>query len=237
MLRHNARRGARRAALLTATVGIFVGAEAHAVTILTGGRTGNQTWTPAGSPYIIQGDLTVQTGATLTIQPGTVVQFAATDMQGSGVNPARVELIVDGTLDVAGTASSLVTFGAQTGTAPGTWQGVVINAGGVVTTSNLSIEHAVEGVRTGATGASAVQVRDTMIANSSTTGIVITGGSPLFERVYVSSTGATGVSIVGASATLNNVSVSGSSSVAVSISSVTGNTNTLNNCLVYGSED
>src|SRR6185369_9755424 len=43
---------------------------AHANTIETGGNVINETWTPAGSPYIVQGDITVPSGAFLTIEAG-----------------------------------------------------------------------------------------------------------------------------------------------------------------------
>ena len=58
-------------------------AGAARATTISGGNVVNQTWTPAGNPYVIQGDVTVPAGATLTIQ-AALVQFAATDGQGVG---------------------------------------------------------------------------------------------------------------------------------------------------------
>jgi hypothetical protein len=55
-----------------------------AATTILGGNLGNQTWTLAGSPYLVMGDATVQVGATLTIQPGVAVQLANTDGQRGG---------------------------------------------------------------------------------------------------------------------------------------------------------
>src|SRR4029077_5583091 len=83
-----------------------VAPRAASATIISGGNLGNQTWTPAGSPSVFSGDITVQAGATLTIQAGTVVQFLTGDAQSSGSDPNRIELTVNGALNVAGTPAS-----------------------------------------------------------------------------------------------------------------------------------
>ena len=41
--------------------------------------TEDTTWTASGSPHLVSGDLSVGTGVTLTIAPGTEVRFATTD--------------------------------------------------------------------------------------------------------------------------------------------------------------
>lgn len=78
---------------------------ARASTTIAGGNLGDQTWTPAGSPYILQGDAVLAAGNTLTIQPGTEIQFASTDAQITGLDPTRVELTIKGTLNAVGTAA------------------------------------------------------------------------------------------------------------------------------------
>src|SRR5205823_2363858 len=47
------------------------------INIVSGTLTGNPAWTPAGSPYNISGNLTIPSGVTLTIQPGTAVYVAS----------------------------------------------------------------------------------------------------------------------------------------------------------------
>ena len=69
------------------------------------------TWTLAGSPYNIAGQITVATGVTLTIEPGVEVFFdcpsAGTDLFGtSGYNGIQV----DGTISAVGTAASPISF-------------------------------------------------------------------------------------------------------------------------------
>ena len=45
----------------TALLGIAVSTESGA-TVMPGGDVGGQTWTTAGSPYVIQGDIAIPVG-------------------------------------------------------------------------------------------------------------------------------------------------------------------------------
>jgi hypothetical protein len=51
-----------------------IGVSLYAQTIVPGGDVSG-TWTSAGSPYHVTGDITIQDGATLIIEPGVVVSF------------------------------------------------------------------------------------------------------------------------------------------------------------------
>ena len=93
---------------------LLVATPARATTTIPGGLVVNQTWTPANSPYYVSGDITVPAGATLTIQPGTVVTNAASDSQGSGLDTKRVEWNINGTLQLGGNATNPVVVQSET---------------------------------------------------------------------------------------------------------------------------
>jgi hypothetical protein len=94
----------------------------------------NTTWSTAGSPYILDGNVTVAAGVTLTIDPGVVVKFNGTTRQ----------LVVNGTLSAVGTAGSHITFtsyqddsvggdsngdGSATQGQPGQWMQMQVSSG------------------------------------------------------------------------------------------------------------
>ncbi|XXF79847.1 MYXO-CTERM sorting domain-containing protein [Myxococcaceae bacterium GXIMD 01537] len=96
-------------------------------TNVSGPLPSDTTWTPAGNPYHLTGDLTVPAGMTLTLQPGVVVTFANTDGLGTGTNTSEAELIVNGTLLSQGTSASPVSITATNA------YGVRVLAGGAAT--------------------------------------------------------------------------------------------------------
>ena len=92
-----------------------------------GGSTGAMTtWTPAGSPYIVRGDLTVPPGGTLVIEAGTEVRFARGDLQASGVVSCCTELTIRGDLVVDGTPSRPVELRGHDGARDNEWYGIVV---------------------------------------------------------------------------------------------------------------
>ncbi|THT97695.1 hypothetical protein E9531_15470, partial [Lampropedia puyangensis] len=85
---------------------------ALATTPVTGTITGNTTWTTQNSPYDLQGDVVLDNGALLTVQPGVTVRMAA--------NASFT--LKRGALQAQGNAQAPITItSANANPAPGDW--------------------------------------------------------------------------------------------------------------------
>lgn len=79
---------------------LYAGTEnVSAQTYVSGKITTNTKWTTTGSPYIIQSDVKVQSGVTLTIDPGVTVKF-----------DGLYSIVVDGTLKAIGNNQNHIIF-------------------------------------------------------------------------------------------------------------------------------
>ena len=84
------------------------------------------TWSP-DRVYLVTGDIVVQSGVTLSIDPGTVIKFAGTEMR------------VEGTLNSAGSPNGWITF-----TTDSQWNGIrILNSSTNSTISYTIVEKAV----------------------------------------------------------------------------------------------
>ncbi len=172
-------------------------------TTLPGGQILNETWTQAGSPYIVQGDLIVPVGSFLHIEAGVDVQIAGTDMQSSLPDTARVAISVLGALQVNGTALEPVRFHAQAGTSFETWHGLVIDSS--ATEAKLTwavLEHAREGVDS---SSALLEISACEFATNRFQGVRLNDGAALFDRVLLRNMSNSGVRVNGGAVTMTNV--------------------------------
>ncbi|HEY6000332.1 MAG TPA: right-handed parallel beta-helix repeat-containing protein, partial [bacterium] len=120
----------------------------HTLPTTSGLLTADETWSGV---VTLTGDVTVPPGVTLTIAPGTTVIFPSQrDDQAGGANPARAELIVQGTLDAAGAAGSTILFTSSSPTpTSGDWYGIRLaptTAAATVNLTQCTVEYATVGV-------------------------------------------------------------------------------------------
>ena len=104
------------ALLLVAVAYCCVISNAQAATVVSGAITANTAWTLALSPYQATSDVTVENGATLSVEAGVVVYFDA----------GKSLTVTNGALSARGTAGMPITFTSSLDTsggtpAPGDW--------------------------------------------------------------------------------------------------------------------
>jgi parallel beta-helix repeat protein len=109
----------------------------------------NETWGPG--TIIVNGDVTVPDGVTLTIEPGTSILILYDfDKLESGISASLSEIIVQGTLLAQGTSSDsifLMASSVQLGSPqPGDWKGIYIDTTADCTLEYCSISFAENGL-------------------------------------------------------------------------------------------
>lgn len=149
----------------------------------TGTISTNTVWTPGvdSQPYILTGgDFVIEEGATLTIQPGTVVK---SDSQ---------YITINGQMVVNGTEFENVTFvPTEITTGTNDWRGIEVTSTGSLSMSYTTVQHAYTGVYfNGGTGQ-----LDHVSVNNSVIGIRIRGSSPLITASRITDNTSYGIQI------------------------------------------
>ena len=154
--------------------------QAFAITV-QGTLYNNTRWTTSMSPVIVNGDLTIDKTATLTIDPGVVIQAASSDGQSSGLDTKRVEIIVNGVLRAIGSSSSRIVFKGSS-SSKGVWYGIRVPTGGSATLTYVTVSHARTGVYCqGGT----LDLSEMEIHNCSENGLYVTSGKADLAKAKV----------------------------------------------------
>jgi parallel beta-helix repeat protein len=177
-------------------------------TQVSGAITANTTWTLAQSPYIVMGDVTVNPGVQLTIQPGVVVKFAA-----------GRSLTVNGILDAQGTADNHIIFtsikddsvggdangdGSATWPRPGDWGRIAFGDSSVDALTKLRYAEVRYGGSTGSAiyvDSASPTIADNMIVQNAGYGLHLRNQSaPTVQRNWILDNTAGGIKLEGTSA-------------------------------------
>ena len=193
--------------------GVLLCDVARAATVVAGGSvTSDLVWTKAGSPYVLQADLSVKGGATLTIEAGTEVRVASADALGAGNDAQRVELVIEGALRAQGTPAAPITLHADAGPGVNSWYGVMIPPTATeATLAYVDIEDANSGLTSAAPGKVLALTHATSSHNVA--GLSLSAGEPLLDDLQLSDNSAYGLFVLANEA---SVSLSLTSSVALS---------------------
>lgn len=135
--------------------GSCVEAPTDATVVKTGSITANETWT-ADNVYQLSGKVVVESGVTLTIQPGTIIKGA----EGSGTNASALIIAQGANINAVGTASQPIIFtsildniqpGQLTGTNltetdQGLWGGLMIMGYAPISAADGDVLSQIEGI-------------------------------------------------------------------------------------------
>lgn len=145
----------------------------------------NTTWSD-DYPIFVIGDITVNSGVTLTIEAGAEIYFAPEfDVNGSGSDQNSCELIVKGTLMAQGSSGDSIKFiPASDNPYPGDWVGIFLDSSASAEMSYCSVQYSDIGIEM-RKDAEAV-VSHSHISNHSSMGIYNYQGDLKLADSYIS---------------------------------------------------
>ena len=145
---------------------------ALAETTVSADITEDTAWLAAAGPFILTQDITVSTGATLTIGLGAEVRMR-------NITSDDLELVVEGGLIATGTSEAPIRFLAESDTTPGSWESIRFVAGSTCNLRYLEILHSDFGLELASPTAESHQISDITIGEFRSRGISATGSGAL----------------------------------------------------------
>jgi RHS repeat-associated protein len=166
---------------LVALAPALMPASAAAPTSLPTTISSDMTLTQAGSPYTGT-SVTINSGVTVTAQPGVKVQLSGT-------------LTVNGTLNAQGTATDPVVFTSTQDSAAGQWRGIALNSGaGASALDHVEVRYAGYNLTQAISVlGSSPSITNSIIRNNSARGIFVGSGSPEIAHNTVVDNGSYGI--------------------------------------------
>jgi len=176
--------------------------------------TSDTTWTKASSPYIVAGSILVNSGVTLTIQPGVTVKF-----------DSGQSLRIDGQLVARGTETEQIVFTSSSLTpAPGDWLNILF--------SDTSVDATYDGSDAYVSGSILQYCTVEYCGASSSPALRVASSSPCIDHCAIRDNSSTGIQVNNGSPRLTGCDISRNAGGGISYNSssgvISGNTITAN---------
>ncbi len=144
----------------------------------------NTVWTLVDSPFVVSNNVTVDSGATLTIEPGVEVRFGG-----------DFSLIVNGRLIANGAKDKMIRFTSNNPTpAAGYWGTIIFSGSQSSSLTYCTIEYGKNGTTL---EAGTLTLKNSLVKSSSDNGIVINGGNAVIENSEITDNQLNGIYIAG----------------------------------------